>query len=393
MVRYAKPAILDRVGPSHCVIEASAGTGKTYTLEHLVVQCLLDGVPLEKLLVVTFTKKATLELISRVRAKLEELVNLDRDVGREGEPSWAIGDEQKELLRRALNSFDRATISTIHGFCQQVLKDAAFEGARLFQQEAISSEEAFDRVFLDLLRTRYSAQDKARFELALEGMNGIGPLRTLLREASKEQAALVLPAQDEPRLALEGFPTDLATAFLSEANGGPLRTAFKNAGCKPQSFTAMGARLQVILEGISSAKTLGVPEAFWQETAIEKLREQASNFELPGLSGDAARLGQAYLRLLRLSSERLWVAAFLPPLLEAIERYKRDEGFYDFDDMIHLVHRAIQSDAGAPLVQRLRERFQVALIDEFQDTDAKQWGIFQKVFLESVPRPVVRTRL
>ena len=76
MVRYAKPALLDAVPASHCVIEASAGTGKTFTLEHLVVQLILDGVPLESILVVTFTRKATLELIARVREKLAELADL-----------------------------------------------------------------------------------------------------------------------------------------------------------------------------------------------------------------------------------------------------------------------------------------------------------------------------
>ena len=57
-----KPAVLDCIGDTHCVIEASAGTGKTYTLEHIVVDLLIKGVPPDKILLVTFTTKATLEL-------------------------------------------------------------------------------------------------------------------------------------------------------------------------------------------------------------------------------------------------------------------------------------------------------------------------------------------
>ena len=70
-VRIGFPAVLDRIGTGHAVIQASAGTGKTYTLEHLVVDLLLQGVALEEICVVTFTQKAALELRSRVRAKLE----------------------------------------------------------------------------------------------------------------------------------------------------------------------------------------------------------------------------------------------------------------------------------------------------------------------------------
>ena len=386
MVSYAKPAILDHLGSSHCVIEASAGTGKTYTLEHLVVQFLLDEVPLEKILVVTFTKKATLELVSRVRAKLEELVALGTDVGREGEPVWEISERQKELLRQALNGFDRATISTIHGFCQQVLKDAAFEGARLFQQEAISTEDGFHRVFLDQLRTRFAAEDRSRLELAIAHMKGLGKLEKLLREAYKERECLDLPAPEEPRSALTEFPVHLAEAFIAEASGGPLRAAFKAAGCtSAATLKAMGVRLQMVLQGLADASAQGIPEAFWTRVDIKKLREQEQNFSLPGLTGEAEQLGKAYARLLRLDAKLLWVAAFLPPLLESLERYKLEEGLYDFDDMIGQVHRAVMQEGGDSLVQRLRERFQVALIDEFQDTDRKQWEIFRKVFLQAGP--------
>ncbi|MDP2875524.1 MAG: UvrD-helicase domain-containing protein, partial [Holophaga sp.] len=177
MVRYPKPKLLDHIGSSHCVIEASAGTGKTYTLEHLVIQLLLEGVALEKILVVTFTKKATLELMARIREKLAELRALSTDKVVDGQPFWELTPERVELLKKALLSFDRATISTIHGFCQQVLQDAAFEGGRLFKQEAIASEEAFDRAFTTLLRTHYATAQKGLLEVALRTQGGVSGLR------------------------------------------------------------------------------------------------------------------------------------------------------------------------------------------------------------------------
>ncbi len=91
-LRIRLPQILDELGSSHAVIQASAGTGKTYTLEHLVVDLLLQGIPLEALVIVTFTHKAAQELQSRIRATLQRLLSLTEDeVPRAGETSRTLG--------------------------------------------------------------------------------------------------------------------------------------------------------------------------------------------------------------------------------------------------------------------------------------------------------------
>ena len=78
-LRVARPALLDALPErGHAVIEASAGTGKTYTLEHLVVELLVRGAPLDQILVVTFTEKATREMRARVRATLGAIVTRRR---------------------------------------------------------------------------------------------------------------------------------------------------------------------------------------------------------------------------------------------------------------------------------------------------------------------------
>ena len=91
----------------HAVVEASAGTGKTYTIEHLVLRLLTEqGVSLEQILVVTFTEKATGELKARLRSMLERALQKD--------------DEHAPTLKTALDHFDQAPIFTIHGFCQAI---------------------------------------------------------------------------------------------------------------------------------------------------------------------------------------------------------------------------------------------------------------------------------
>src|SRR5210317_1670020 len=99
---------------NHSVIEASAGTGKTYCIENLVVRLLCEKeIPLDKILLVTFTEKATGDLHARIRSNI--IAALKAGLGR------------RSFLQQALESFDTASIYTIHGFCQRMLRQYAFE--------------------------------------------------------------------------------------------------------------------------------------------------------------------------------------------------------------------------------------------------------------------------
>ncbi|MDA0138129.1 UvrD-helicase domain-containing protein, partial [Solirubrobacter deserti] len=114
------------------VLEASAGTGKTYTIAALAARYVAEGTPLQNLLLVTFTRMATGELRDRVR---ERLVRTERDLTRvlDGAPLDTLDDVtrllaagpdvavRRDRLIRALADFDAATIATTHGFCQEVL--------------------------------------------------------------------------------------------------------------------------------------------------------------------------------------------------------------------------------------------------------------------------------
>jgi exodeoxyribonuclease V beta subunit len=163
--RYRRPDVLRRLRLDRdTVIEASAGTGKTFTLEHLVVDLLLrGGARLEQILVVTFTEKATREMQQRVRSKIDAILHprrSDTDLNPEDDPDpWVLDDERAERLRDALNRFDRAPISTIHGFCQRVLSEHAFDSGGLFQQEQVDGREAFGRAFREEVRYALGRDD------------------------------------------------------------------------------------------------------------------------------------------------------------------------------------------------------------------------------------------
>jgi len=118
--------ILSRQTPlqNRLFLEASAGTGKTFTIEHLVVRLLLEtDFTLDQILVVTFTRAATRELKVRIRANLEKTLSGDQPFDYLSE----LTDVQKEKIKTALLTFEKSQIFTIHGFCHRLLQEFAFE--------------------------------------------------------------------------------------------------------------------------------------------------------------------------------------------------------------------------------------------------------------------------
>ena len=201
LIRVPHPPILGELRQRHhAAIEASAGTGKTYTLEHLFIDLLIgsDGhqpVPIEQILLVTFTEKAALELSGRCHALLSRLIEMGARAPCQGELEgaastcpghcavaspgapcpcgatqwncWTLGDRALERLRQAFACFDMANISTIHAFCQRALAEEAFQRGALFQEEVVDAQKLFARVFRHCLRQEFTRDDRCRW--ALEG--------------------------------------------------------------------------------------------------------------------------------------------------------------------------------------------------------------------------------
>ncbi|MCA9448859.1 MAG: UvrD-helicase domain-containing protein, partial [Candidatus Omnitrophica bacterium] len=148
----------------HGVIEASAGTGKTYTLENLVVRILVEEkIPIEKILLVTFTEKATGEMGQRIRTNLERAIR-DRE----------RSDEEKRILQTQLDRFDEASIQTIHGFCQKMLSLYALENGIPFETEVVDDAPLYESSLYDLLRKNWPEKYGEGFEelLRMSGFEG-----------------------------------------------------------------------------------------------------------------------------------------------------------------------------------------------------------------------------
>ncbi len=386
LVRYQKPAVLAEIPlRGHAVIEASAGTGKTYTLEHLVGELLLGaGVDIGSLLVVTFTEKATAELKARVRKLLEKLLRLEPDQGAPAEvpdeACWLLDDAARAKLEKALLDFDTATISTIHGFCQRVLGEQAFATGRLFGESLVDGAAAFAAAFRDVLRSQLAKEPATKALLAAWlAEKSVEDLEKLLHDCARERGRL-LPRYEPALLdeALAGFPLGARDALEAAcANGRDRRT--------------LGGRWEKVADAVNAALAAGDPGArllaaqgLFQKssgkTVLANLRESTAKVGGPAAARVLTALDRLEEAVVPLAAAA--VSVFLPPVVERVARRKREAGLVDFDDMLGLLRDALRGPGGEELTRLLRGRYRYALVDEFQDTDELQWEIFRRVFFE-----------
>jgi exodeoxyribonuclease V beta subunit len=388
--RTVRPAVLRGVPlDRHTVLEASAGTGKTFTLENLVVELILSGdVPIDRILVVTFTEKATNELRLRVRSKLEELGRGEGpapdDAQLRAGDFWTLDDAAQAKLARAIHAFDGATIATIHAFCQRVLRENAFSSGRLFEEEQVDGRDSFARALREALR-REVARDPVRapwLEAALRTGWSIGRIEDLLWKCVQARGEL-RPEFDPAALeaALAAFPVDDARRLdgLDQMRAWGMR---KNMAQK------VGNQLYELALAVERARDLcSTPElAMASEVDFNYLLETLPRF-LPQ-SGPTGNACAAAFELAK-STPSLTAAlaqTMLGPVRHELARHKREAGQYDFDDMLALVDQALHGPRGGALVASMRERWRYALIDEFQDTDETQWNIFRRAFFAEPER-------
>lgn len=394
---YPRPAALSKLGPRHNVVESSAGTGKTFLLEHLFVDLILGrDVTIDRILVVTYTEKATAELVLRLRTLLAELADLGPEHPKAKQAAtatdherWLVDAAAKERLRQALLSFDRASISTIHGFCQRILGEHSFVQGRLFDESLVAEEVVIRQAFRQLLRSEAGGNgDVARVLRAwLAGGKTVAALEALLCDCAGKEAAVLRPAFDQERLAaaLQSWPgLSVGEAALS--------TRLKQEGLPASSVGACVRRLVWLADAMAAARGDGLALLSATPFAPDKSFTVTLAFlaqRLPKAAADVtlARAAHAVEALLvaAVPFEAAVVHGLLPLVRRRAAEDKRRTGRFDFADMLGLVGRALDDDSPVrdALLKVLRTRYRFGLIDEFQDTDETQWSIFRRIFVDS----------
>ncbi len=381
--RFAKPPILDRLPIGNAVIEASAGTGKTYTLEHLVVDRIVKGDELEQILVVTFTEKATREMRVRMRSTISDLVHAPANDPRRDPkgPAWTIDDAAGQRLRNALASFDRASIFTIHGFCQRVLADHAFESRRAVTRELVDPRSLFSDAFTAELRVLLgkpqSDPARALFEHVLSQVS-LQTLEALCFVWSQERGRPMPEFREErmrasidaiAALDLRAAERDLTRAIPQRNKTGQAMHLLRLLKAACDRSASMQEQVLAIDRFRHVPVTKKARAGSWLPALLAKSSSLAS---LHGAVEDALRDAPLPLAVV--------FASLIPQTIARTREVKARLAAVDFDDMLTHVADAIRAPRGASLIAALRSSYRCALVDEFQDTDAIQWSIFRDVF-------------
>ncbi|HUI91977.1 MAG TPA: UvrD-helicase domain-containing protein [Chitinivibrionales bacterium] len=382
----------------HGLVEASAGTGKTYTIERLVLRLLAEkNVLLENILVVTFTEAAAMELRSRMRALLGQAC-----AGR-GVDGFYISAKQMAWLSGELLAFDRANIFTIHGFCNRVLSRWPLETGLARGGEIVDEQSLANALVAEEMRGVWPEWD-GRLEGALTkeiGEAGIEKFRAAVVAVAQRYAPGQVELAPEPCESLDAFCAS-EKAFDERVDGatGRLRKAaallleeykrvkplLRPAPLKDGKYDAITAWLN----GFSCSET-GVEEPVAEREETKETAGQWFGFTAPDMRVPevAAFFGRwtAFVRektglCAEISSRSNSLVASLGlSLRHRLDRHRIGKGLTSYNDMIRSVEAALSRGTGA-LRDRLWRQYRYAIIDEFQDTNALQWNIFRSVFME-----------
>ena len=351
------------------IIEASAGTGKTYTLQSIVLKLLLEKTidSVKNLLLVTYTEKAAGELKDKIRTVLEEAECLPPD-------------------------FDEVTICTIHSFCRSLLTEYAFENRVPMQVDIGGSDK--DLIHRAVRTALFGDGFRARYGKSYDAYMKAAGLTTTDDLVAAAEAKLRDSAQQDRRPEAPQLVDDVVRGKLFNIAAG---TSFDftgievNAKARPGFELAVRA-IEVVKEKLAS-KDLSVFIQAVSECAAscEKMNPSVNGhgkgvrlFDLRPAVKDFAQSLTAVKNLL--SSQMLADLAFLA--WPVFKRLKEEVSALTFDDLVNRAHDVIvaESESGekSELLKSIRRKYRIALVDEFQDTDGKQWDIFKSIFSDKV---------
>lgn len=394
----------------HYILEASAGTGKTFSIENIVVRLLIEDSPLtqkpleiQDILVVTFTRAAAHDLRLRIRDNiLKILAMLTLSELPENAPDYLqqFADPQsakkaRKNLEKALFSYDQAQIYTIHSFCSRMLRTHFFEGDLALH--ALSEDEKFTQadlisVMRNFFRTELLPETygQAHFKLLLKQYDDS------LEKLEKELANLIFKGID-----ISPTPTfqELFLQFQREMS------ALKQLNFSSHAIIADFYALAPMYTGLANRQKSIKPEVLSKVECFAALFDQQewSVQDFENLIDDQLYLLKIFDPSNR-SKKALNPSLLLPDLLPLLKQrleplvnplilfarlaydcqnflkhYQREEEKLRYDDLLHATLKALEEKQFAETIQ---QTYKAALIDEFQDTDPVQWKIFDTLFLK-----------
>lgn len=383
------------------LIEASAGTGKTFTISGLYLRLLLGHgtdqtkhqVPLsvDQILVVTFTEAATAELRERIRSKIhaahiaflrgesDDVVIADL-LAEIDDHEWAA-----KVLLGAKRQMDEAAIYTIHGFCQRMLTQNAFESGSRFSNEFITDESKIkSQVVADYWRQNF-------YSLSVGLANEV-------RNIWPSPAHLVADIGGH----ISGAPLPLTVAPMAESLQVLHQENLAQVDQLKKQWLAQKDNVEAVITQSDVSKRSFTKKNLpaWLDEITTWAQGDTHSYQWPdkldkfraGFLLEKTPEGKVVPQHTLFDSIEAFLAS--PPHIKAplmahaihtcrggLQQIKQDQHWLSFDDLLANLSAAIDEDKQNLLVDRIRQLYPVAMIDEFQDTDPLQYSIFSRIYL------------
>ena len=384
------------------LIEASAGTGKSWTVSLLVLRFILEKeLTLDQILVVTFTEAATKELRDAVRKRLIEALSFFTD------PSQILDQKEYETLyskqehgtdelaiqrlKRAKLSIDESAIFTIHSFCQRALTEYAFEAGLPFESELMDSDaELMQQLTDDFWRRNFKTAPQALlFKLQYEKITPDSLLQDIRHAVGKPYLKLCGPSLQTPSSVKSWQDLDVLfkhamkiwsddgcdiaeLVFSKDLNGRSYGKATVEKNCQQMRGikSLANINLKLLQEDLKRFKSSTLSDATKAkcQTPCHPFFDAWEEFSDHYEALDAS--SQDYISQVRID--------LLSYLQEALPKEKRRLGVLSFDDLLLNLQEALKKQP--ELAGALSNKYRVALIDEFQDTDQIQYDIFSTIY-------------
>ena len=399
-------------------IEASAGTGKTYTIQQIVARLIKDGTKLSNILIVTYTEKAAGELKNRILQKIQEVLEsgqLVKDI------SHHLNSEQMNYFANALREIDAAQIYTIHSFCQKTLRMYAYDALRPFDMQLVDDKSIqnmiyrkirdewpqdpdYQKILLDISNNKTSptnsSSDSEQADSLEKSLNIIEetiinaiPMYYLDKNGNE--------CRDIVQLAKPSLISDFNDLYMIPE----FKEIYDNLNheqylsyklCIPKSHStkSIGEAIQLISSWKAPAPFLDrYPTKYdekWQWPDNETSRFILDNYL------KLIVFKKNYSSYFKPSTYRDVVSKFhlncflyheIPKIYMEWRKEKTDQKCESYQDMIHAVYQAVVSDH-TNLLNQLRHDYVYGIIDEFQDTNQLQWDIFKTIFIGDETHPL-----
>lgn len=373
------------------LIEASAGTGKTYSIAILVLRLVLENaLSIKEILMVTFTKAAVAELEERIRLFVRNAYKITQGQETTDENIFRIVEDAvnrngleavQQQLRDAVLFLDETAVLTIHSFCQQTLNEFAFETDQLFGAEMIQDTKTLISEEVQKFWRRYVTTLDIRLLEKIWEPNMMDAINVALNEhmGGKRYYAY----QPGRRYTIKPKEQE---EWLQQLD--TLDEIKETAGKKVLELVVNEReKMREACKGNANGKRYLLPLLDDTEKFIATVEERRHKSDyigklLPDLvevMNAADLIDEQRKEIVQQVTSRLYCFA-IDEIAAGVKGFKKRNNLLSYDDMITNLHRALVEKNNPRLEEVLREKYKAVFVDEFQDTDRMQYEIFEKAF-------------